>query len=420
MPVNNSCKKLTRRFLSKTKSNGHMRYKEPRSGDWSELNVRQPGVVIDRPSVALRDPLVVEFVSRFWASGSCEAISLIDSFNDFLRDCESVDSARDCLKLAGELAQSESVRQQMEERGVAYSVSVLSYAFNGEIFGECCTFLSGLLRVYDERMFRDYVRFTGRCDAEGVRSTAPMIWVIAKSACSVDDCVYRRFIKPLERLVDCGELCYSMLCCETLSRFSTSFCRSMALSRVTQMVARNLGQIEKRELAMLFLARVYRANPFATNLAKDLEYNVVLRAVSKNLDPGCVCAAVKLLSAAASLKSIPAKLVRRITEHLSILSILESTPFELRRACILAFCQFARAAMCEPIHTEWYDVVASTWWADDLELTRETLQFLLGLPRLQMSDMDAVQHLEVCGSEDIEAMAKQLCARQRECLNPFY
>ena len=406
--------------LVKNQINGRMRYKEPRSGDWSDLDAMQRGVVIDRPSVELSDPSVLDFVSRFWASGSCEAVPMIDSLHEFLRACESVASARECLKLAGELAESESVRRQMEERGVAYSVSVLSYAFNGEIFGECCAFLLRSLRVYDERVFRDYLLFTRRCDADGLRSTAPMIWVIAKSACSVDDCVYRRFIMPLERLVDCGEFWYSMLCCETLSGFSASFCRSVALSRVAQMVARCLGQIEKRESAMLFLARVYRANPFATNLAKDLDYTVVLRGVSSNLDSGCVCAAVKLLSAAASLKSIPAKLVGRITEELSILAILESTPFELRRACILAFCQFASTAMCEPTHKEWYDVVASTWWTDDHELTRETLQFLLGLPRLWISDTDALQHLEVCGSDDIEAMAKQLCARQRESLSPFY
>lgn len=366
---------------------------------------------LSRPTTS--NPCLDELVSRLWPDGpvaSCDPQPLVEALKAVLHDAQSPELALAVIGIAEQLAGCETFREELEAQGFAYSVSELALANapDTHFFEVCCAFLLKTARRFDDRMFRNYVVFTDMCDGPALKATAPMIWVLATTALTASDSACRRFVKPLARLVSAGEIRYSILSCDLVSRFSASFCRSVALSHVPQVIVQNLQYMENLTAAMSFLGRVFQANPFATSLARDLDYCEVLGAMSGAVDAGCACAAVKLMASAANLKPVPLEMARRVTEELVMIAAMESTPFELKRACLLALCELAN---CEAVDARFYDAVANTWWADDLDLTRETLQFVLRQPRVPeavANDVEVLTYLASCGSEEIEAMARSI------------
>ena len=351
--------------------------------------------------------LVAQFCSTNIDNHSDLSI-FIDCFIELFKESPSPQRALDCIRFASEAASFETIRQILEDHGFLALVSSCLDRFGYEFFTESCVFLSKSMRIFDERIFRTFVALSSSNDASITESIPPVIFAIIESCDCADANIHRRFVKPLASLIDSGEFHFSILACDHASRMSSGFCRHIYLSRVPHLIITNLDKTDVVASAMLFLARVFERNPSATNLAKDLNYTTICKMMTLALNTEVTCAAVRLLVASSQLKPIPEKLLTRIREQLVVLALLDSTTFILRRTALIALCRLR--SRVEDITPELCWAIENCWWADDFELTRETLMFFLDLPKLPepiQDGLDALQHLRCCGNEEIETMASQ-------------
>jgi hypothetical protein len=211
-------------------------------------------------------------------------------------------------------------------------ISALACSHGDEILAAAAPLLSATLTVFDIRFF---VALSSRIDAADppfLPSLAEILLAFCGPAAVESAPMQMKLFAPTKRLIERGELAWSVRCCQRISRMDRLTVRALPLSRLPQTVAARLPALGRDALddALNFLARVYRLNSHCVSVANNFDAVYIVDLIGRQFAPS----AVRAFVAACRLVAIDTKLLARATELL--IANVADAPFEIRRGCLKA------------------------------------------------------------------------------------